>query len=53
MLPAIDGLDVTVRYWAAGEGTEVGGDFYDAFAVGDHWAVVIGDVCGTGRRLRR
>ena len=47
-LPAIDGLDVTVRYWAAGEGTEVGGDFYDAFAVGDHWAVVIGDVCGTG-----
>ena len=47
-LPDIDGLDVTVRYWAAGEGTEVGGDFYDAFAVGDHWAVVIGDVCGTG-----
>ncbi len=47
-LPDIEGLDVTVRYWAAGEGTEVGGDFYDAFAVGDHWAVVIGDVCGTG-----
>lgn len=47
-LPTIEGLDVAVRYWAAGEGTEVGGDFYDAFVVDDHWAVVIGDVCGTG-----
>jgi serine phosphatase RsbU (regulator of sigma subunit) len=48
-LPAIDGLDVAVRYWAAGEGTEVGGDFYDLFDVGDGtWAAVIGDVCGTG-----
>jgi serine phosphatase RsbU (regulator of sigma subunit) len=27
----------------------VGGDFYDVFEVDDgHWAVVIGDVCGTG-----
>ncbi len=47
-LPTIDGVEIAVRYWAAGEGTEVGGDFYDAFEVGDHWAVVIGDVCGTG-----
>ena len=30
-------------------GTEVGGDFYDVFDIDDHrWAVVIGDVCGTG-----
>lgn len=50
-LPPIPGVDVAVRYWAAGEGTEVGGDFYDVFEVGDgHWAVVIGDVCGTGPR---
>ena len=50
-LPAIPAVDLAVRYWAAGEGTEVGGDFYDVFQVGDdHWAVVIGDVCGTGPR---
>jgi len=47
-LPTIPGLDVAVRYWAAGEGTQVGGDFYDVFEVDDGWAVVIGDVCGTG-----
>lgn len=47
-LPTIDGVDIAVRYWAAGAATEVGGDFYDVFAVDDHWAVVIGDVCGTG-----
>jgi PAS domain S-box-containing protein len=48
-LPEIPGVDVAVRYWPAGEGVEVGGDFYDVFAVdGEHWAVVMGDVCGTG-----
>ncbi len=48
-LPEIAGLDLAVRYWATGEGTVVGGDFYDVFDVdADHWAVVIGDVCGTG-----
>jgi serine phosphatase RsbU (regulator of sigma subunit) len=48
-LPEIPGVGVAVRYWAAGVGTEVGGDFYDLFALGeDSWAVVIGDVCGTG-----
>jgi PAS domain S-box-containing protein len=48
-LPHIPGVEIAVRYWAAGEGTDVGGDFYDAFAVDDgRWAVVIGDVCGTG-----
>jgi sigma-B regulation protein RsbU (phosphoserine phosphatase) len=37
------------RYAAAGEGNEVGGDFYDVFAVpGGLWAVAIGDVCGKG-----
>ena len=33
----------------AGEGTEVGGDFYDLFNVAeDEWIAVIGDVCGKG-----
>jgi PAS domain S-box-containing protein len=48
VLPEIPGVDIAVRYWAAGEGTEVGGDFYDVFEVDDHYAIVIGDVCGTG-----
>jgi PAS domain S-box-containing protein len=48
VLPEIPGLDLAVRYWATGEGMEVGGDFYDVFDVDDGWAVVIGDVCGTG-----
>lgn len=47
-LPQIDGLDVAVVY-RAGAGMEVGGDFYDLFAIpGPRWAAAIGDVCGTG-----
>ena len=46
-LPRIDGLDTAVVY-KAGTGM-VGGDFYDLFHVpGDKWAVIIGDVCGSG-----
>ncbi len=49
IIPRIDGLDVAVRYWPAGRAVEVGGDFYDLYPVADErWAVVIGDVCGTG-----
>lgn len=49
VLPSIDGIDLTARYWAAGSGTEVGGDFYDVFPIDDgRWAVLIGDVCGKG-----
>ena len=48
-LPDIPGVEVAARYLAAGEGNEVGGDFYDVFRTGkDDWAVVIGDVCGKG-----
>jgi serine phosphatase RsbU (regulator of sigma subunit) len=49
-LPDIAGVDIAVRYWPGGQGIEVGGDFYDVFRLDDanHWAVVIGDVCGTG-----
>ena len=47
---AIPGADLAAEYVAAGEGMEVGGDFFDVFAVGeqDEWALVIGDVCGKG-----
>jgi serine phosphatase RsbU (regulator of sigma subunit) len=48
-LPEVPGVDIAVRYWATGQGVEVGGDFYDVFPTTDgEWAVVIGDVCGTG-----
>ena len=49
-LPSIAGLDVTARYSAAGEGIDVGGDFYDLFELPSAagWAAVLGDVCGKG-----
>ena len=48
-LPVIPGVDLAVRYWAAGAGVVTGGDFYDVLDLGaDRWGVVIGDVCGTG-----
>jgi PAS domain S-box-containing protein len=48
-LPDITGLEVGAMYRAAGEGYEVGGDFYDLFSTDDdHWFAVIGDVCGKG-----
>jgi PAS domain S-box-containing protein len=49
MLPELPGLDLAARFRAAGQGLEVGGDFYDLFETGDDgWAVAIGDVCGKG-----
>jgi PAS domain S-box-containing protein len=49
VLPPVPGVDLAVRYWAAGEGVVTGGDFYDVLAISDDtWGVVIGDVCGTG-----
>ncbi|MDX6672038.1 MAG: hypothetical protein QOI91_2401 [Solirubrobacteraceae bacterium] len=49
-LPEIPGVDVAARFRAAGQGNEVGGDFYDLFDTGrpQRWAVVMGDVCGKG-----
>jgi serine phosphatase RsbU (regulator of sigma subunit) len=48
-LPAIPGVEVAVRYRAAGELNEVGGDFYDVFERrGQGWAFEIGDVSGKG-----
>ncbi|MEV5574613.1 SpoIIE family protein phosphatase [Spirillospora sp. NPDC052269] len=62
-VPDIPGLEVEVVYEPAGEGSEVGGDFYDVFECPareggpggppvagpvDRWRFAIGDVCGTG-----
>ncbi|MDA0163413.1 SpoIIE family protein phosphatase [Solirubrobacter ginsenosidimutans] len=48
-LPQIAGLELAASYRAAGEGNEVGGDFYDVFRQSDgSWALVVGDVCGKG-----
>jgi GAF domain-containing protein/serine phosphatase RsbU (regulator of sigma subunit)/anti-sigma regulatory factor (Ser/Thr protein kinase) len=62
--PVIPGLDVAVHYRAAGDGSIVGGDFFDMFALrgggggagagadavaeGSRWGVVLGDVSGKG-----
>ena len=48
-LPVVPGLDLAAQYLPASTGSDVGGDFYDVYAVGPaQWLVAIGDVCGTG-----
>jgi sigma-B regulation protein RsbU (phosphoserine phosphatase) len=48
-LPRIPGLQVAGRYRPAGDGAEVGGDFYDVFEIGPgDWGVAVGDVGGKG-----
>ena len=48
-LPSIPGLTLAATYRPAGEGLEVGGDFYDVFPIGRNaWGLVMGDVCGKG-----
>lgn len=49
-LPTVPHLALGAAYRAAGGGSKVGGDFYDVFAWGDRWLVVLGDVCGKGPR---
>jgi serine phosphatase RsbU (regulator of sigma subunit) len=45
--PPVDGVEVRVRYRPAGVGAEVGGDWYDVFALPSaDTAVVVGDVAG-------
>jgi serine phosphatase RsbU (regulator of sigma subunit)/PAS domain-containing protein len=47
--PTVPGLDAAALYRSAGEVAQVGGDFYDLFALeGGRVAAVIGDVCGKG-----
>jgi sigma-B regulation protein RsbU (phosphoserine phosphatase) len=47
-LPVIDGIELGAEYRPAGDGSEVGGDFYDFFQAGEDWVVAVGDVCGKG-----
>ncbi len=48
-LPTIPGLSLAADYHPAGDGSEVGGDFYDVFEIqGGRWCVVLGDVSGKG-----
>ena len=48
-LPQIPGIDAAARFRPTGEGSEVGGDFYDLFTTGGRgWTIVMGDVCGKG-----
>jgi PAS domain S-box-containing protein len=50
-LPDIPGVDLAARYRAAGEGNDVGGDFYDIYRTGEStWGIAIGDVRGKGPR---
>jgi serine phosphatase RsbU (regulator of sigma subunit) len=48
VLPSVPELELAARYRAAGAGSDVGGDFYDAFAADGDWVLVIGDVAGKG-----
>jgi serine phosphatase RsbU (regulator of sigma subunit)/CHASE3 domain sensor protein len=49
IIPDLPSCEIAIRFAPAGAGDLVGGDFYDVFAVGDdHWAIVVGDVCGKG-----
>ncbi|MEU6807428.1 SpoIIE family protein phosphatase [Streptomyces sp. NPDC046831] len=48
-LPEIPGAELAAHYHPAGEGLDIGGDFYDVFALDDGtWGFVLGDVCGRG-----
>ena len=48
-LPAIRGVSLSAVYRAAESEAEIGGDWYDAFPIGDrHLGVSIGDVSGKG-----
>lgn len=48
-LPFIEGVELASRFRPAGDGDELGGDFFDIFQTArDDWGFVLGDVCGKG-----
>lgn len=47
-LPQIEGFQLASMYRAAGEHSDVGGDFYDAFEIPSGWVILVGDVTGRG-----
>jgi serine phosphatase RsbU (regulator of sigma subunit) len=50
-LPDVSGIDIAASYDVAGISAQVGGDWYDAFAMPDgRLGIVVGDVTGRGIR---
>lgn len=50
-LPRLPGLRIDTAYAAAAHATEIGGDWYDVFLLGDHVVgISVGDVAGHGLR---
>jgi PAS domain S-box-containing protein len=47
-LPEVPGWEIAALYRPAGQGNEVGGDFYDFWEVGGEWLLMVGDVTGKG-----
>ncbi|MFF3431919.1 SpoIIE family protein phosphatase [Streptomyces sp. NPDC002602] len=48
-VPNVPGADIATYYHPAGEGLNIGGDFYDVFPLEEGtWAFMLGDVCGRG-----
>jgi serine phosphatase RsbU (regulator of sigma subunit) len=47
-LPAVPGVEIVARYRTGVEGTQVGGDWYDALQVDGRVVAVVGDVSGRG-----
>ncbi len=48
-MPNVPGADIASAFRPAGDGHEIGGDFFDVFPMGPKcWMMVIGDVCGKG-----
>jgi PAS domain S-box-containing protein len=47
-LPEIPGWEIAALYRPAGQGNDVGGDFYDFWEVEGEWMMMIGDVTGKG-----
>jgi serine phosphatase RsbU (regulator of sigma subunit) len=48
-LPHVPGVELASRYRPAGDGDEIGGDFFDVFPLDEgRWGVVLGDVSGKG-----
>ena len=50
--PQLPGWEIAALYRPAGQESEVGGDFYDFWEVGEDWLMMIGDVTGKGVRRR-
>ncbi len=47
-LPQLPGWEIAALYRPAGHESEVGGDFYDFWQIGESWLMMVGDVTGKG-----